>query len=62
MGLLLDDISRRLFPKESAEMQHKLITECCEFGKNKVLAEKGGILFPKVRETLAELKRNIDFL
>lgn len=60
MGLLLDDISRRLFPKESAEMQHKLITECCEL-ENKVLAEKGGILFPKVRETLAELKRSIDF-
>ncbi len=56
MGLLLDDISRRLFPNESAEMQHKLITECCEL-ENKVLAEKGGILFPKVRETLSELKK-----
>lgn len=56
MGLLLEDISRRLFPKEPPEMQHRLITQCCDL-ENEVLAREGGVLYPNVRETLAQLKK-----
>ena len=58
MGLLLDDISRRLFPNESAEMQHKLIAECCEL-ENKVLAEKRWYTFSKGKGNFVRIEKEI---
>lgn len=54
MGLLLDDIAARLFPKESLQMQKELITKCCEL-ENKFLAKHGGNLFENTEETLEYL-------
>lgn len=56
MGLLLDDISRKLFPNESPELQKELITKCCEI-ENQYLSEHGGKLFPELEETLADLSK-----
>lgn len=55
MGLLLDDISRKLFPKETPALQKELITKCCDL-EVEYLAENGGKLYPKVEETLCYLK------
>ncbi len=56
MGLLLDDISKKLFPNESPAKQKELITKCCEL-ENKYLAEYGGKLFPKLEKTLSALSK-----
>lgn len=56
MGLLLDDISRKLFPNESPELQKELITKCCNL-ENEYLAEHGGKLFPELEETLSDLSK-----
>lgn len=57
MGLFLDDISKRLFPNQSGEMQKKLIDMCCE-EECIYLSEHGGKLYPRVEETLAALAEN----
>ncbi len=54
MGLLLDDISRKLFPNESSVMQRELIEKCCDM-EVRYLSEHGGILYPKLEETLGIL-------
>jgi phosphoglycolate phosphatase len=56
MGLFLDDISRRLFPNETPQMQKKLIDECCE-EECKYLAKHGGKLYPNIEETLEKLSK-----
>ncbi len=54
MGLLLDDISRKLFPKESSAMQKELITKCCD-KEVEYLSQHGAILYPKLEKTLDTL-------
>ena len=54
MGLPLDEIGKKLLPGVSAEMQKKLMKECCDY-ENIYLSEHGGVLFPKLEETLEYL-------
>lgn len=56
MGLQLDEISRRLFPKESSELQKELITKCCDL-EVEYLSKHGGNLFDDVEKTLSELSK-----
>lgn len=57
MGLLLPDISRKLFPGEAPEMQKELIEKCCDM-EMEYLSEHGGILYPKLEKTLERLSHN----
>lgn len=54
MGLLLDDISCKLFPNETPAMQKQLIDKCCDL-EVEYLAKYGGNLYPKLEATLAYL-------
>lgn len=54
MGMLLDDISRKLFPDEGPELQKELITKCCEL-EVEYLSEYGANLYPMLEETLSVL-------
>lgn len=56
MGLLLDDISRKLFPKESPAMQKELIDKCCDL-EVEYLSEHGGMLYDGLEDTLKYLKQ-----
>ena len=56
MGLQMDDIAQRLFPKESAARQTALMAECVA-AENDFLYKHGATLYPLLRETLQELKR-----
>lgn len=55
MGLQLDEISRKLFPMVDANMQHELITKCCDL-EVELLSEVGGKLYPQVEQTLLKLR------
>lgn len=57
MGLFLDDISKRLFPKQSPQVRKKLIDLCCR-EECVYLAEHGGRLYENVEETLKKLSEN----
>ncbi|MDE7321709.1 MAG: HAD family hydrolase [Lachnospiraceae bacterium] len=57
LGLPMTDIAGRLFSNTTAEQQQKLMEECCEV-ENAYLSEHGGILYPKLEETLTELKKS----
>lgn len=54
MGLPMYDISAKLFPCETRQVQMSVMDELCAF-ENKYLEKKGGILYPKLKETLAAL-------
>ncbi len=56
MGLLLPDISRRLFTNESPKLQEELINKCCDM-EVKYLSEHGGTLYPDLEKTLALLSQ-----
>ncbi|MGN1318682.1 MAG: HAD family hydrolase [Lachnospirales bacterium] len=56
MGLLLDDISRKLFPNESAKLQKELISKCCDL-EVEYLSENGGNLYPNLEDTLKYLSQ-----
>ena len=56
-GLPMTEIARRMFVNSTTEEQKQLMDECCEL-ENNYLSEHGGILFPKLEETLAELKKH----
>lgn len=56
MGLTINDEGKKLFPDLDEAMQMQLMREVCE--KEQVyLGEHGGILFPKVEETLKVLSK-----
>ena len=55
MGMRMEDIARKLFPALPDEERLALLRECCEF-ENGYVAEKGGILFDGLEETLAALQ------
>lgn len=56
MGLPMYDIAARLFPDEQEITRNTLMDELCTF-ENGYLAEKGGILYPQLADTLYELSR-----
>lgn len=56
LGLPMEDIASKLFPNTTTEQQQALMDECCEV-ENAYLSEHGGILYPKLEETLTELKK-----
>lgn len=56
MGLPMYDIASKLFPEEKSEVRNALMDELCIF-ENSYLEKTGGVLFPKLRETLEELKK-----
>jgi len=57
LGLPMTDIAARLFPGTMPKQQQALMDECCAV-ENAYLSEHGGILYPKLEETLLELKKN----
>ncbi len=56
MGLPMYDISAKLFPNETKQVQVDIMDELCEF-ENGYLAEVGGTLYPKLKETLDKLSK-----
>lgn len=56
LGLPMTAIADRLFPSLSKKKQDEMLAECCEL-ENAYLAEHGGILYPRLKETLAILKK-----
>lgn len=56
MGKTMDVIADILFPELTKEMRMSLLEKCCQ-EENDYLREHGGILYPGVAETLAELKK-----
>ncbi len=57
LGLPMTEIAARLFPSTTAEQQQALMDECCA-KENDYLAEHGGILYPRLEETLLKLKKS----
>ena len=58
LGLPMTEIAARLFPSTTAEQQQALMDECCA-KENDYLAEHGGILYPRLEETLLKLKKKL---
>lgn len=56
MGLQMDEIANRLFPKEPPARQMALMEECVT-EENNYLYQHGGILYPGVVETLEQLHK-----
>ncbi len=56
MGLPLDKIADRLFPDHPKEKRTEIINACTAYEEER-LNRKGGRLYPKLRETLEELKK-----
>lgn len=56
LGLPMTEIVKRLFPDSDPDEQQKLLVECCS-RENAYLAVHGGKLYPKLEETLIELKK-----
>ena len=56
MGLPMYDIAAKLFPDEAESVRNALMDELCTF-ENGYLAEKGGILYPQLAETLYALSQ-----
>ena len=57
MGKTMDDIAKILFPFVDGEERSKLLAACCET-ENAYLREHGGVLYPDIRSTMEELKKN----
>lgn len=57
MGLQMDEIARKLFPLESDQRQKYLMEQCIQ-EENRFLYYHGAKLYPNVRETLNQLKKN----
>lgn len=55
LGLPMTEIGERLFPNAAPALQQALLDECCAL-ENAYLSEHGGILYPKLEETLLILK------
>ena len=49
---------RYSFPEMEKEARMKLLDQCCSM-ENDYLREHGGVLYPKLEETLSELKESI---
>ena len=55
MGKTMDVIADILFPELEKEARMKLLDQCCSM-ENDYLREHGGVLYPKLGETLSALK------
>lgn len=53
-GLPLEQIARNMFPDQPESLRQQLMAECGE-KENLYLAEHGGLLYPKLEETLRNL-------
>lgn len=56
-GLPMTEIANRMFPYNTKEQREALMDECCEL-ENTYLSEHGGILYPKLEETLKTLRKS----
>ncbi|MFJ8260348.1 HAD family hydrolase [Rummeliibacillus sp. NPDC094406] len=56
MGLQMDDISRKLFPKLDLNTRTQIIKQCFEI-EGKYIEEHGGILFENVEDVLYNLSK-----
>jgi len=56
MGLPMDEIGKKLFPELDEAVQRKLMKEFCET-EQVFLEEHGGMLYPKLEETLEKLSQ-----
>lgn len=54
MGLLMEDIGRKLFPKLPEEKMRSVLKECCAY-ENEYVGLVGGTLFEGLEETLEKL-------
>lgn len=57
LGLPMTEIANRMFPHNTEAEKKLLLDECCE-RENAYLSEHGGILYPKLEETLTILHEN----
>ncbi len=57
LGLPMTAIAQRLFPGLEPEKHQTLLDECCAL-ENAYLSEHGGKLYPRLEETLLELKKS----
>ena len=55
MGKTMDVIADIFFPELEKEVRMKLLDRCCSM-ENDYLREHGGVLYPKLEETLSALK------
>ncbi len=55
MGLTMDKLAASLFPELEEEKRMRLLEICCQ-EENDYLRKHGGILYPKLEETLKSLK------
>lgn len=56
LGLPMTEIANRMFPHNTEEEKEVLLEECCEH-ENAYLSEHGGVLYPKLEETLIFLRK-----
>lgn len=56
MGKTLEEIGEKFFPRQTKEMQKKIVLECCE-KQCPILEKDGGKLYPLVPETLKYLSK-----
>ena len=56
MGLPMDEIARRMFPRQTEGEQAQLMDACCQ-REHEYLAVHGGRVFDGVEQTLAQLSR-----
>lgn len=57
MGKTMDKIAEILFPDLAEAPRLELLDKCCK-DENEYLREHGGVLYPELEETLAELKKD----
>lgn len=57
MGKTMDQIAAILFGELSQEKQEELLAHCCE-EENEYLRGHGGVLYPKLEETLQQLQKD----
>ena len=57
MGKTMDKIAEELFPELPPDPRMELLKKCCD-DENAYLREHGGVLYPKLEETLSELKKD----
>ncbi|MDO4294739.1 MAG: HAD family hydrolase [bacterium] len=58
MGMVMEDIGRKLFPQLPEEEMLSVLRECCSY-ENEYVAKTGGRLFDGVEETLKELSQRM---
>lgn len=57
MGKTMDKIAEILFPELSEKERLELLKKCCD-DENEYLRQYGGVLYPELETTLAELKKD----